>query len=78
MSEYSNISRSSVRNRSNIGNNFNNLNDNYERLDISESDRTRDEYMEAIENDKKIKEEYNKTNLFKSRIIGFNKYFYFL
>jgi hypothetical protein len=39
-------------------------------LDQSDSERTRDEFLEAMENDKKKKEEYNKSNLFKSRIIG--------
>jgi hypothetical protein len=67
MSVYSNLSRSTVRNRSDIRN-LNNV--NYDRLDQSDSERTRDEYLEALERDKQIKDEYNKSNLFKSRIIG--------
>lgn len=69
MSEYSQISRNTFRNRSEIRSGNNNS-DDYQRLDQSEADRTRDEYLEALEQDKKIKEEYNKSNLFKSRIIG--------
>ena len=37
----------------------------YSRLDQSDSERTRDEYLEAIERDREIKEDYNKSNLFK-------------
>lgn len=41
----------------------------YEKLDQNDPDRTRDEFLEAQENLEKQKQEKNKTNLFKSRII---------
>lgn len=69
MSEYSQISRNTFRNRSEVISRNNNSED-YQRLNQSDSERTRDDYLEALEQDKKIKEEYNKSNLFKSRIIG--------
>jgi len=69
MSEYSQISRNTIRNRSEAFNENNNS-DDYQRIDQSDSERTRDDFLEALEKDKKIKEEYNKSNLFKSRIIG--------
>lgn len=69
MSEYSQFSRNTFRNRS-VNPSGNNFSEDYQRLDQSDAERTRDEYLEALEQDKKIKEEYNKSNLFKSRIIG--------
>ncbi len=45
------------------------LKNNYERLDQTDPDRTRDEFLEAQENLDKKKQEKNKTNLYKSRII---------
>ncbi len=69
MSEYTRNSRNSLRDRSEERNGIL-YGQNYERLDQSDSERTRDEFLEAMENDKKKKEEYNKSNLFKSRIIG--------
>ncbi len=69
MSENSQISRNTLRIRSEARSRINNS-DDYQRLNESDADRTRDEFLEALELDKKIKEEYNKSNLFKSRIIG--------
>jgi len=69
MSEYSQISRNTIRNRSEAFNENNNSED-YQRIDQSDSERTRDDFLEALEKDKKMKGEYNKSNLFKSRIIG--------
>ena len=69
MSEYSQISRNTIRNRSEAFNENNNS-DDYQRIDQSDSERTRDDFLEALEKDKKMKGEYNKSNLFKSRIIG--------
>jgi len=42
----------------------------YNRVDTNDSERTRDEYLEAIERDREAKEKINKSNLYKSRIIG--------
>jgi hypothetical protein len=69
MSEYSKISRNTIRNRSEAFNENNNSED-YQRIDQSDSERTRDDFLEALEKDKKMKGEFNKSNLFKSRIIG--------
>lgn len=68
MSQYSNYSGNSLRDRS--IRNIQNFNNNYELIERSDTEITRDEYLEAIENDNQLKEEYNKSNLFKSRIIG--------
>lgn len=46
-----------------------NNNPNYESVSQSDPDRTRDEYLEEQERINKRQQEYNKTNLFKSRII---------
>jgi len=69
MSEISQFPRDGFRNRNDLRNGNFDFNE-YERIDQSDSDRTRDEFLEVLEKDKKIKEEYNKSNLFKSRIIG--------
>jgi hypothetical protein len=57
-----------MRNRTNIVNDINN-NNNYEPVSQGDSDRTRDEFLEAQEKMEKLNKEKKKTNLFKSRII---------
>lgn len=46
-----------------------NTKNNYEQLNQSDPDRTRDEFLEAQENLEKKVQQKNKTNLYKSRII---------
>lgn len=47
-----------------------NRNTNYENINQTDPDRTRDEFLEEQERAKKRSEEFSSTNLFKARIIS--------